>query len=394
MLQAQNAALAVTGGYQTVSAASLSLAGGSGVNAKAQLSAITQSVNVSGSTTLAGGTGAGASADLFGTTTNISTGALTLVAGSGGGVGIGSVAGDGAGLVTIDNGTQVLASGPVSVTANAFTISGNGSLLGPNNLSLTVSGALNVASGSYVGAHLGAAIAAGSATINGGLFADGDLSLVSSGQVAVNGGHIDAGGVASVVAGQLNMYGGFIGSYGVGGVSVGATAVSLDNGSIIGAYAPTANVGMVISGGNLTLDHGSHILASQDVTLALSGANAQVVLNTAAGETPSTIETQVLHTTDITFFGRTSGGVVIDGAPTTTTVAGGSGFYALGNPATLGNGLNIHYITSGNNAAGNLIDQFFANLTKVGSNDKKKGDGSGEDKDDNEHNKGDVGQCT
>ena len=355
---------------QSVTAASLALAAGSGSNAKAQLTGATQNINVTGLTALTGGSGSGATADIFSTATHINSGSLLLIAGSGGGVGIGSVAGDGAGLVTIDNGALVDTSA-VSVAANNFTLSSGGVLFGPQDLSITVAGAMTINSGSGVGAY-------------------GSVSLTSTEPVLVDGGFIGADNAIAIVAGELALnHGGYIGSFGNNGVTVAATNVRLDNGSSIVAFAPAANVEMVIGGGDLTLDNGSHVKAGNDVLLTLSGTDALVVVNAASGESVSTIEAGSRTSTRINFFGRTSGGVVIDGENTTTTTFGGSGFYAAGSPAFLNDGLEITY-GSTSNPATQLIDQFFANLTKPKYSKNKKTD----DDEDKENNNDGVGQCS
>ncbi len=193
------------------------------------------------------------------------------------------------------------------------------------------------------------------------------------------------------------------------GVFIGASGVSLNHTSTIqtGPVA-TANVEMVISEGDITLDNGSSILAAHDAIFTLTGPTAQVVLNSAPGEAPSSIKTEAALTTHVNFLNRTSGGFVIDGTPGTTTTDGGSGIYALGKPATVGNGLVIVYPSSGgssNDVAAQVIDQYFAEMTQITSSSdetdatsdddhKKKGNkGDNEGDNHNEHEHGNTGQC-
>lgn len=108
-----------------------------------------------------------------------------------------------------------------------------------------------------------------------------------------------------------------------------------------------------IAGNNITLTGGyggGYINAGDDVKLKLTGSASTLYLNPTSGSSYdayilSDTYTGVAATTYLDFPNRTSGGVMIDGIETMTTVVGGSGFFAagLGTPATPGNGLQITY---------------------------------------------------
>ena len=287
--------------------------------------------------------------------------------------------------ISMDRGSGIYGYNAVAVNANVLSMDHNSSIGGYYAASVSVGGSISMDHGS-------------------GIFGDYGVSVVSSGPITLRNDSGIAGrrnGVASIISGgQLSLDNSFI--FG-NGVSIGATGVSLDHNSVVfsngnGNGAP-ANVKMVISGGDLTLDNGSHIGASHDVILTMTGASAQVVLNRVAGESPSTILAGSHAITHINFLNRSSGGIIIDGAPTTTTVYGGSGFFArnLNTPSSPGNGLEITYANgSTDNRASQTIDQFFNNLTdSTPLDDKKKKDGhdtegNNQDEDHDNH----TGQCS
>ncbi len=241
------------------------------------------------------------------------------------------------------------------------------------------------------------------------------VDIVSSGAVNMGYSYV-LGYTASVIAGgKVSLDSSdILGAY---GVAIGATGVSLDNGSTIlgggyGGYGVSAgNVEMVISGGDLIMNNGSSIVAGNDVILTLTGANAQVVLNESANMYggPSTILSDVVTlvpaTTIINFLGRSSGGVVIDGEQTTTTLVGGSGCFTVdySTACLLGSSLEINY-GSTSNIATQTIDDFFSKLTDTGptgvvitDEDEKKKQQSAENtegKEENGQTHSNVGQCT
>jgi hypothetical protein len=180
----------------------------------------------------------------------------------------------------------------------------------------------------------------------GGIYASGDIFLGATQQMTI--GNFDYTGVYSdtnitVNAGTLLMQtGGLLAAY--GGVDITA-------GSFIGVTDSFISAGTDITAkvaGDIRWNDDSHMFGSNDVFLTLSGGSSTVYLNDTAGLPSSTIEAGLPTTVHLNFLGRSSGGVVIDGVDTTTTVDGGSGFYANGLPATTasGGGLVITYANS------------------------------------------------
>jgi hypothetical protein len=97
--------------------------------------------------------------------------------------------------------------------------------------------------------------------------------------------------------------------------------------------------------GDIRLNNGSSAVAGTDVSVTLAGAASTLYLNETAGMAASRLWAKSPSTIYLDFYSRTSGGVVIDGVPGTTTTAGGSGFYVGASPvpATPGSGLEIAY---------------------------------------------------
>ena len=280
--------------------------------------------------------------------------------------------------IHMDNGAGIYGYSSVTVNANALSMDHGSTIGGYYAASVSVAGPIALDHGSRI-------------------FGSYAVSVVSAGPISLrNGSQITGnyGAVSIISGGQLSLDQSFI----VGnGVNIGATGVSLDHNSFVFGYSygntAPANVEMVISGGDLTLNNGSHIGASNDVLLTLTGAGAEVVLNDAPGEAPSTIEAGSPTTIHIDFLSRTSGGIIIDGLPTTTTLPGGSGFFANGNPASPGNGLDITY-GSPDNIASSTIDQFFNNLTDADSSDEKKKDDDTEGTNQGEKHENHTGTCS
>ncbi|HQR05144.1 MAG: filamentous hemagglutinin N-terminal domain-containing protein [Proteobacteria bacterium] len=231
----------------------------------------------------------------------------------------------------------------ITVNAGGSASFNNASLNAANKLSVVTTGALTATNSSLGGSNSVSMTAAG------------PMAFVYT-EVYTSNSANPAGGAANMV---LASGGGFSMDtnsqvLGSSGVAIVAGNVSLDDASSIvtgnGVAAPM--VSLVVSGGNITLNNGSYIQSGDDVSMTLTGANAQVVLNSAKGLTPSFIKTDVLtqdgHTATLNFTSLSSGGVTIDGASTLTTVAGGSGFFVVNPsaatvPATPGNGLVINY---------------------------------------------------
>jgi hypothetical protein len=140
-----------------------------------------------------------------------------------------------------------------------------------------------------------------------------------------------------------------------------------DGGHIWGGYmqmsSPYADVSIAV-GGDIRLNDGAHISAANDVYLDLLGPASTLYLNDAPGYANSSyilsdIGTGVIGTAHLTFLTRNSGGIVIDGEETTTTIMGGSGFFAVdtSTPALPDAGLEITYAQqAGDSIAAQLVN--------------------------------------
>lgn len=97
--------------------------------------------------------------------------------------------------------------------------------------------------------------------------------------------------------------------------------------------------------GDIRLNSGSSVVAGTDVSVTLGGATSTLYVNDTAGLPVSRVWAKSPSTIHLDFFARSTGGVVIDGMPGSTTTAGGSGFYvgATPVPASPGSGLQVAY---------------------------------------------------
>ncbi|MBL8480399.1 MAG: hypothetical protein JNK59_13935, partial [Sterolibacteriaceae bacterium] len=217
---------------------------------------------------------------------------------------------------TLNVGAAVSASGDLSAGAGIINIHGGMSaqhaIIGAGTLNIGGSGGVHASS------HL-LAVVAGDATIAGGYLttSSGDLEMLVGENLTIgNAGH---GGEIWAGHGQLS--------------------------------PPFADASIAV-GGNLTLNNAAHINAANDVFIDMLGSASVLALNTGIGGPSyilSDIATGVIGTAYLSFLGRSSGGMQLDGVATTTTRVGGSGIYALNlsTPATPGAGLQIEYGAGG-----------------------------------------------
>lgn len=160
-----------------------------------------------------------------------------------------------------------------------------------------------------------------------------------------------------------------IGLNGVGGLNLINSAITASGNAYLGSFsalaaggvAPSQYTGGTITlngssvtasnsiyaytGGDLRLNQASYLAAGYDVNLGLGGANSSLYLNDTTGYPASLIMAGAGHATNVAFPARSAGGIVIDGAATTTSTAYGSGIF-VGNhasPAATGTGLNVVY---------------------------------------------------
>lgn len=133
-----------------------------------------------------------------------------------------------------------------------------------------------------------------------------------------------------------------------------AVTYTYSNGTFLGAQGNMSLTNTSVSAGadvwlaavgDIRLNSGSSAVAGTDVSVSLGGATSTLYVNDTAGLPASRVWAKSPSTIYLDFYARSTGGVVIDGMPGTTTTAGGSGFYvgATPLPASLGSGLKIAY---------------------------------------------------
>jgi hypothetical protein len=252
-----------------------------------------------------------------------------------------------------------------------MTIAGANFYGGPSELAFFAGGNLTVnqslttsTAGSFLGFAAGSTI-----TVNQALVSAGDIAMIAginkasletiddnptvsnslanqfvalltnSGTINVNA-NVTAADFVGIVANTVNV--------------TGATVTGTSGAAVIGAFQDltlfNATVqgpdAFLFAGGDIRVNNGSLVYATSDsVYLGLLGSDSTLYINDTTGMSASKIHAYSPSTINIGFLSRSSGGIVIDGTETTTTVAGGSGFYVGASPvpATPGNGLQIAY---------------------------------------------------
>jgi hypothetical protein len=276
-------------------------------------------------------------------------------------------------------GNVTLTGGPLSIDASGGptgsyglgSVNGIAGVGGYNGSTIiSAGGNIDVGAVSRSVGSLGLA-AGGTLRLNGNIDIDG--SLVLSGANVVADVPLEAGATLNtfVSAGTLNLSNG-AGIYAGYNLLVNAGGeINLSNGSWLGAgnevnlagSAIKVNGGVYGGGvyaynnifakvlGNITLDNNAYFEAGNDIMLRLASANSEVSLSNGSYMLADSV-TQLPATIFIDFLTRTSGGVMIDGATTTTSLPGGSGFFVMNHdrPATLspGGGLVISYASTTN----------------------------------------------
>jgi filamentous hemagglutinin family protein len=349
---------------------------------------------------------------------------------AGGGVGSGYAGSSGSVAIQADAAFNTSAASPVLASISGtpsvvtilsydtLTVDGAGINV-PYDLGL---GGSTVNIGSPVTA-LGLGVMGGTINVTANVTTTNDLGMVTLGPMTVTGATLQAGGHVGLWANDgITLSSATVRSTGAsawigsGGVMTfdPVTGVSGIGKGDITAYGSTveALAGDVyaFTGGDISLENGSHLKAGYEVHVDLIGADSTLSLS---GPPPSTIEASPT-TIYLTFLGRSGGGVLIDGVETTTTLAGGSGFYVGGSPATAGNGLFIAYpngaldpavaniLTNTTTDSTSLNDDLNADLAGSGAggpvtslDDQTAGGGEGEFGDDGKGKPGRrrVGQC-
>jgi hypothetical protein len=259
------------------------------------------------------------------------------------------------GTLNIDS---ALAGGTDSVELSAGTMNISAAVSGANitldgtttnvNAATTATGYLDIFGGTLnVNAAMqGQDVLLGVGTLNvggtGGIYALNSMVGVVTGDATITGGYLktNTGDLELLVGGDLNIaYGGMI-----------YAGFGLPPGQPSPFYYPDASIAV---GGNLKLTDGGYIAAANDIYLDMLGLGSTVEVGSAGGSPAyilADIGTGIPATIYIDFLTRSSGGVMIDGAATTTSSPGGSGFFTgdLDTPATeAAKSLVITYASTG-----------------------------------------------
>jgi hypothetical protein len=258
--------------------------------------------------------------------------------GPAGAYGLGSVNGI-AGVGGFNGSTIISAGGNIDVgevsrSVGSLGLAAGGTLRLNGNIdidgSLVLSGANVVADAPIdVGATLNTFVSAGTLNLrnDAGIYAGYNLLVNTSGEINLSNGGWLAGNEVSLLGSGINAnYGG-------------------------GVYAYNNITAEVL--GNIKLDNGSYFKAGDDIKLRLAGNNSEVSLSNGSYMLADSV-TQQRATIFLDFLTRSSGGIMIDGTATTTSLPDGSGFFVMNTstPATTspGGGLVITYANS------NVID--------------------------------------
>jgi hypothetical protein len=173
----------------------------------------------------------------------------------------------------------------------------------------------------------------------------GDIAFQRYGDLTVGGTYklnSSTGSALIGTTGRFDVNGGTVSAQ--GNLGLAAENMLIRNGGVIKSSSGSVLAGI---GQDMTLQNGGKILAAGDVKLKFASSTAKLALNDVAGLSPSSIKAGEVSTgvpgIYIDFLRRQSGGVMIDGVESTTTLGGGSGFYVAGSPALLGTNLKISY---------------------------------------------------
>jgi filamentous hemagglutinin family protein len=180
------------------------------------------------------------------------------------------------------------------------------------------------------------------------------VSASATGQIAVIAENVNLSGNGSISAGEIDIAASNLTAAGPG-AEIWASA-----GDIRGIFL-----------GDVRLNDGAHLKAPLgDVKLAFLGADSMLYLNDVPGYAFSSYIMASPNTVNLTFTNRNSGGIIIDGTASTTTVAGGSGFYSggppgVGTPLVEGAGLLVAYPS----VAGDKLIAVIANAIEKAAKD-------------------------
>ncbi len=233
----------------------------------------------------------------------------------------------GGSLATPSGNATVGAAGNLSVTG-AMSTPANVNLLLSAGTALSVSGSVSTSgTGSMT-------LASPSASISGTLSGGTDVNA--------NTATLNLGSGASVNAGR--------------DVIVNGGSVSAANGKV--SAGRDANFTLAA---DLRLNDGSSVTGGNDIWLTLNGVTSTLYLNEVSGRPASYLWAKAPSTIHLSYTSRTSGGLVVDGAPIEVadlkTASGGSGFFfsSAMTPAVSGGGLMVTGVPSTPAAAKEVV---------------------------------------
>jgi len=352
----------------------------------------------------------------------------------------------GAGKLVSYSTNASLLTGSVSLTSNYggdLQLSTAGSL-DNTNFSMTFGGASIRDIGVFAGSNLSLGATSIFAGRNIAVSAGGALTLSSAsltagsgGTASLNGQSVDilssssiwAPGGAGISGGAVTIDGNSSVQSSDGAVSIIGTKFKLDNNSNVTSvrgisvavdgdiemsansfletgetFTPSLYDIQLIAGGSLTMQTGSYISGANDVFITLQGGQSEIDLSgNSYILSKSNTNCGFICTTYVNFLARAQGGIVIDGVQTTTTSAGGSGFFVTdtSTPAILGGSLKITYASGVDPVSkeiGSIFDDDTRDTEDINEFEteevKERADEFAEEKSDESSGKSKPSQCT
>jgi filamentous hemagglutinin family protein len=169
-----------------------------------------------------------------------------------------------------------------------------------------------------------------------------DVQLIA-GALINQGGSVNAGRDLDILAGTVhNSYGGELNAG--RDLTIIAGNITGDGGEGGAHFGAGRDITALVAG-DITLDNGAHFHAGNDVKLTFTGPGSTISLSNGGYVLANSVDTIKLF-----FDGRSSGGVLIDGVATTSSLPGESGFFVFDNdtPATeAAKTLVINYASTG-----------------------------------------------
>ena len=222
----------------------------------------------------------------------------------------------------------------ISMMADDLALLSTGNMtIGSSGLSLTAAAYGSILIGAAGSLLLDGADIFPAANVDVGLAAGGSMTLT-------NGAYVHGENLVAIAGQEVSLaYDSEIGAWQTALVAAGS-GIRLEDSHIHSDFSDV----LMVTGGDIRVNDGSSIYSGNSVYLSMNGGASTLYLNEFSGMSPSYIHALNPNTINIDFAARSSGGIVIDGVPTTTT-SGSSGFFVGSSmiPATAGAGLNITY---------------------------------------------------